>query len=257
MNPAKQFWTLFKFHLIANPYIWFFMFSFCTPLFFISSANLDLDSLARNQSLIFIGFIGVMFLAPEIFGSFASNQYPLFQSEFLLTRAIDRTMLARAKGAGFYFLVLLVPVFMLLLSLKNPDLKVVSFEESERQACLSFIRGSVLLKSPHEVDHLAIPSGKILIAAWHAWACLSSAIVVQLLIALIYPFPYRKYVVWGLFGSAILLPLISLYFHAKIFAGNRLFFLFAAHQTLFWTETLFLVVLSQLWCEQRFARQEV
>jgi hypothetical protein len=208
MNPAKQFWTLFKFHLIANPYIWFFMFSFCTPLFFISSANLDLDSLARNQSLIFIGFIGVMFLAPEIFGSFASNQYPLFQSEFLLTRAIDRTMLARAKGAGFYFLVLLVPVFMLLLSL-------------------------------------------------NAWACLSSAIVVQLLIALIYPFPYRKYVVWGLFGSAILLPLISLYFHAKIFAGNRLFFLFAAHQALFWTETLFLVVLSQLWCEQRFARQEV
>jgi hypothetical protein len=256
MNPARQFWTLFKFQLSANPFIWIYVFALATPLLFISSGIQYLDSLTRSQNLFFVGFLGVMLLAPEIMQS-NSTQWPAFGSEFLLTRAVDRIQFTRARGALFYSLVLLMPVVIFLVSLKTPDLEVITFSQEEKQECVAFIPGSVVLKNTHGLDRIQIPGGKVRLAVWHLWSFLMTAAVVQLVIVVIEPFRFRKYIFWGLLMCSPLLPLLVLFSHETFFSSEKFFFLFTRHALLFGIETIFFVILCQLWCERRFAQQEI
>jgi hypothetical protein len=264
MNPVRQCWTLFRFQLAANPYIWFMAFAFCAPLFFVHTGHEWLNTLIPSQNLFFIGFLGVMLLAPELFYTAASGQWAGYSTEFLLTRAVDRTFLARAKTGCLYFITLIIPIVILALSLKNPDLKVDSYSKNEQQECVASIPGSTTLKdSSGHIEGLAIPAGNRLIAAWHCWEVVVCAAAVQILVLLIHPWPHRKFILWTIYGLVLFLPLATIlplfhpiFSHEPFFDSEHLFFIFAAHQLIFWVETLLFVFLAQLWCERRFAQLE-
>lgn len=266
MNKTKQFWSLFKFQTTINPFIWFMPVAFGAPFLitgnFPSSYHSTLSSLLTVQNLFFAGIFGAFVLAPERFLSSAANTaWSSSGTEFLLTRTIDRPLLYRSKAAFFFILVLLMPLFTLLLSLKNPNLKVIEYSNMARHECLNSVPGSTLEPDPSGSSSplIVIPQGNILIEEWHFWQFIISVIVVQALILLLYPLKYRLWLFYALFMSFIFVPdLIDLHHIRDELPSHteRLFFSFAANQAAFWIFTAFALILGQLWCERRFARLE-
>jgi hypothetical protein len=265
MKSTHQFWTLFRFQLMANPMIWFMAIAFCMPLLFQSVGHESLNFLTSSQNLVFIGFLGLVTLAPEILYTSTSGAWAGYNSEFLLTRAVDRSIMARVKCGCFCLVAMTIPLGVLIYSLKSPDLQVDSYSKIEQQECIASISGSTTLKNHYgQSNILSIPTGNRILAAWHCWQVVTCAAVVQMVTFLVYPWPYRKYILWSLYGLGIFLPLVSIWLpstkipssHETLPSGEHLFFIFAAHQLIFWGETLLFVLLAQLWCERRFAQLE-
>lgn len=258
-----QFRTLFRFQLTMNPVVWIMAAAFFLPLLLTGMGSKSLDLLVPSQNLFFIGFLGVFMLAPEVFYSSTTAQ-TAYGSEFILTRAIDRNILARAKSACFYLVVLAMPIAILAFSLKASDLQVNSYSKVEQQECLDSIPGSAITKNHRGAVTISIPAGNRLIAAWHCWEAIISAVAVQLLFIGVLPLPYRKYILWTVYGLVLIGPLALLWFplskyfsgHDSLFISERLFFMFAAHQFVFWLGVFLAAVLAQLGWERRFVRLE-
>lgn len=269
MNTAKQFWTLLKFQPSINPFIFFMPLMFAMPLYmkyFTGSIAHDyhpsLDLLLSNQNLFFVGFIGAMWLAPEVLQLGAANLMWYTGTEFLLTRAVDRHILYRARVAFFYFLILVVPLATFLFALKNPDLQIAEYHKISHQQILNQISGSIPAPTDKHgrSEEITIPNGNVLVEAWHLWIFLLTAIGTQVLIFLLYPLKYRRFIFWGIYIGIIFIPLFSIRSSAsmdeKLSPNESLFLSFAAHQFLFWILMALALVLGQLWCERRFARLE-
>ena len=267
MNRTKQFWALFKFQTSISPYIWFMPLAFGAPFFLplllpTAKYHSSLSTIfMSNQNLFFVGIFGAMVLAPEKFQMAASNLVSTYYgSEFILTRAIDRPVLYRAKAAVLYLLVLTLPCLAIANSLRNPDLTVSEYSKVVQQQCLAAVPASVLIPASKK-DYqplIAIPRGNILVAEWQLWVMLLAAIALQLLILILYPFKYGKVIFWVLYFGLILVPLFDLTHIGKDEAtvNEQLFFSFAGHQSLFWILTASAFVFTQLWCERRFAQLE-
>jgi len=270
MNKTKQFGALFKFQMTINPFIWFLPLVFGIPFFmplltgFTSKMyHPGFYSLLTNQNLFFVAIFGAMILAPEKFQFGATNvTSSYFGSEFLLTRAIDRPVLYRAKAALLYLLVLALPCIAIISSLNDPNLIVNEYSKPMQQQCITHVQGSVLM--PAELEKglpplISVPRGNVLVAEWQFWMLLIAAITLQLFILILYPFKYGKIVFWALCFGLIFIPM---FYDLNTIGKNspslneRFFFSFAAHQTLFWILTALAFILTQLWCERRFARLE-
>jgi hypothetical protein len=269
MNKTKQFWSLFKFQTTVNPFIWFMPFAFGMPFFLPllmvpSSAtyHLSLSSIfMSNQNLFFVGIFGAMVLAPEKFQMAAANLVSTYYgSEFILTRAIDRHVLYRAKAAVLYLLVLTLPCVALANSLRNPDLIVNEYSKVVQQQCLAAVPASTLIPASKKNSQplILIARGNVLVAEWQLWVMLIAAITLQLFILILYPFKYGKIIFWVLYFGLILVPLFDLTHLGKDEAtdNEQLFFSFAAHQVCSWILIALAFVLTQLWCERRYAQLE-
>ena len=270
MNKTKQFLALFKFQTTINPFIWFmplaFGMPFFLPLLMVPSSEAYHPSLSTifisNQNLFFVGIFGAMIMAPEKFQMAASNLVSTYYgSEFILTRAIDRPILYRAKAAVLYLLVLTLPCLAIANSLRNTDLIVNESSKPVQQECLATVPGSTLMPTDKKRSWqslISIPRGNVLVAEWQLWIMLIAAITLQLFILILYPFKYGKIVFWVLYFGLILVPLFDLTHLGKDEAtvNEQIFFSFAAHQPLSWILTGLAFVLTQLWCERRFARLE-
>jgi hypothetical protein len=239
--------------------------AFCAPLIIIntlpSSYHPNLSSLLLAQNLFFVGFLGSFVLAPEKFQFGGANAASSSGTEFLLTRAIDRPMLYRSKAAFFYFLILLFPLVTVFYALKNPDLKVTEYSTEAQHLCLHNVPGSILEPNPSgsRSPLISIPRGNVLIEEWHFGQFIISALIVQALILLLYPFKYRLWIFYALVMSFIFAPLFTDLHHIREGTPSqmeRLFFSFAAHQSVFWILIALALILGQLWCERRFSRME-
>jgi len=265
MNTTKQFWALFKFHMTINPFIWFMVLALASPLLFTNafsnSYHPNLSSLLTVQNLFFVGILGIWTLAPEMTQRWGSNTSWNMGTEFILTRAIDRPVLYRSRAAYFYLLIFLIPVISLLYSLQYPDLKVTEYSQTAQQQCLRYVPGSTLEPNPSgsRSPLISIPWGNTLVEEWHFWMFTTSALCVQLLFLLLYPLKYRLWIFYALFFSCIFIPLWIDLHHIGTQTTpylEHLFFFFTAHQPLFWILTAAAFILTQLWCEWRFARLE-
>lgn len=269
MNPCKQFWTLLKFQTSINPFIIFMPLVFATPLYikyFTGSIGHDyhpsLDLLLSNQNLFFVGFIGIMLLAPEVFQFGGANAMWSNGTEFLLTRAVDRPLLFRARATFFYLLILIIPLGSLLTALKNPDLKISEYNKVLHQQVLDQIPGSVA--APVDKDGrttvISVPNGNVLVESWHLWVFAFTAIGTQVLLFLIYPLKYRKVIFWVVYLGALFIPLFLLPHGAskteQLSPNEIVFFSFATHQAFFWILAGLALLFGELWCERRFAQFE-
>jgi hypothetical protein len=265
MNPAKQFWTLFKFQATVNPFIWFMPVAFGAPLMinltFSGSYHPNLASLLSVQNLFFVGILGAIALVPERFQFGANTAAWSSGTEFLLTRAVDRPVLFRSKAAFMYLLVLLLPLVGLIHAFSHPDLVIHEYSSQSQQLCLSQLPGSALQADP-ERGHsplILIPGGNVIMEAWHVWQFIGCTLVTQMLILTLHPFRFRILIFYALFLSLVFVPLffqVSDFRDLRPSAMEYLFFLFASHQALFWIVTALTVVLGELWCERRFASLE-
>jgi hypothetical protein len=267
MNPAKQFWALFRFQTTINPFIVLLPFVLALPLwmkFFRGGdhfhSSLDVALLTAGQNLFFVGFIGIMVLAPEIFQVGGSS--PLYASgtEFLLTRAVDRRTFCRARTAFFYAIILVTPLIILLAALGSPGLQLTEYRETSHTQILAHITGSISGPADNRgksVD-ITIPNGNVLVEGWNFDVFALTAIGAQVLIFLLYPCKYRRTLIFAIF-ALIFLPILDLHNSSgmdKMSTYERLFLFFTAHQTVCWVLTFLAFMLAQLWCERRFARLE-
>ena len=271
MNKTKQFLALLKFQTTINPFIWFmplaFGMPFFLPLFMVSFPKEYHSSLSTvfmsNQNLFFVGIFGAMVMAPEKFQMAATNMVSAYYGgEFILTRAIDRPVLYRAKAAVLYLLVLILPCLAVANSLRSPDLIVSESSKQIQHQCLATVPGSTITPAKPEKkiweSLITIPRGNVLVAEWQLWVMLIAALTLQLFILILYPFKYGKIIFWVLYFGLILVPLFDLTHLGKDEAtvNEQLFFSFAAHQPLSWILTALAFIATQLCCERRFAQLE-
>jgi hypothetical protein len=211
-----------------------------------------------TQNLFLVVLLGALLLAPEMFSQSSTNQTVGLGAEFIRTRAVDKSVLVRAKAAFFFIVGMVAPVGVLLASLRSPDLRVAIYSRVIRLECLRCIPGSALVSDSGAHSNLvSIPLGNVLIAAWHAWQFLALAVAVQVFVYLIYPCKHRRFLFWAVIILVSLGPAIG-----SLLQGNtvpwdeRLFFYFAAHQAVAWIAALGALVLGQAWCEHRYAQLE-
>jgi hypothetical protein len=269
MNKIKQFISLFRFQSTINPAIWWMPIAFSMPLLLplfqgslLQDYHPGFSTLLLNQNLFFVGILGSMILAPEKFQFGGANvTATYFGNEFVLTRAIDRHILYRVRAAFFYFLILTLPCLVILSSLKTPDLMVSEYSKPIQQQAVSHLAGSSL-KAPDynktQLSLISIPRGKVLVAEWQLWIFSASALTLQLMILILYPFRYAKIIFWIVFFAFIVVPLFDLFnWHRDVpTMYEQAFFQFGAHQPLAWILTACLFIPAQLWCERRFAQLE-
>jgi hypothetical protein len=270
MTRTRQFFALFKFQTTINPFIWFVPIAFMTPLvlpLLIGHISDDyhpgFSLLLSNQNMFLIGIFGAMILAPEKFQLGATQMVSTFYgSEFILTRAIDRPVVYRAKAAILYVLILVLPCLGILNALRQPDLVVGESAAAVQQACLSNLPGSDLesAKWDRHGHHslIAIPRGNVLVAEWQLWVFIVAALVMQVAIMILYPFKYGRILFWAFFFGLIFVPLFDLTSIRTDMPtiNERLFFGFAGNEIVCWGVTAGAVVIGQLWCERWFARLE-
>jgi len=265
MNTTKQFWALFKFQSTINPFIWFmpvgFSGSLWIPLLNGYANVMPLSSALSNYQLFLVGFLAVMVLAPDLFLNEASRNVWATGTEFLLTRATDRKIVYRSKSVFLYLLVLMVPFALLFFASNGSVLKMTEYSKTLQQECVTKLPGTTLSKDKYgSTDQLTIPNGKVLINSWNVWTTLLTAIASQILIWTIYPLKFRRFIFWAIYFAVIFGPLTMIGHSAarldRLSASETLFLLFAPHQMFAWISTILAAILTQLWCERRFARLE-
>jgi hypothetical protein len=265
MNKTKQFWALLKFQATATPFLWIMPLVFATPLLFSLIISVpyvpDLSSLLSVQNLFFVGLLGVWVIAPEMNQVGATNSTWSPGTEFIITRAIDRPILYRARAALLYLLVLAMPLASLLHAVGKPDLKVTEFSAATRQECLSHVPGATLVPDPEgsKTPVISIPQGSLLVESWQFWQFVVVALGAQALLLSLYTLKHRVVIFYVLFMACIFAPLVffvrSIGKHTPSLMMT-LFFAFAAHPITFGALTVLALVVGELWCERRFASLE-
>jgi hypothetical protein len=267
MNKTKQFWALVKFVVSINPAVFFFPLALAAPYYIPYLTRLrdyhpDLGTQLFNQNTFFVGLIGFFVLAPEIMQTpTVAASWPT-GTEFLLTRAVDRHLVLRARSAFFYLLILAIPLCVLFGTLRTPSLQIREYDKVLYKQVLSQIPGSMPLPAERNqrADMITIPNGNALVASWHIWQFLSLAVITQVFVLLISRLKYRRLILFGTYSGLILIPLLAIMRIGRNAEGPSLtesmFFSFVSHQWLIWLTTIAALLLAQLWCERRFANSE-
>jgi len=262
MNRFKQFWVLLKFQSTVNPFTWFLVLALGPGFIFTKVfSSSDLGSLLSDQNLFMIGLFGMWILAPDMVQRGGGTSGWSSGTEFMLTRAIDRPILYRARAAFFYFLVLVTPIVSLAYSLRTPDLTVTGYSKLTQHECLIHVPGSTVKPNPNgsRLPLISIPHGNILVQEWHLWKFALMGLVVQALLLIIYPLKRRLFFFYGIFLLSVFAPLgwdLSGIHKSIPSYSESLFFIFVAHQAVFWIVTALVLIAGQLGYERCFSRLE-
>ncbi len=263
MNPTKQLWALVKGQFAAYPGFLVISLIFCFPLIWMHGPHPSLDLLIASPNLFLVGIYGCLMLAPEFLAMAPQGPSLGYGTDYLLTRALNRNVVARARTAFFLFIVLIGPAAMLLIAQQSPGLNVAPYSREVGLLCLSHIPGSSAVTTMPDFPNLVfVPNGKVLFAAWHLWSMLAVAAAVQILIYAIHRFKYRRFVFWLVFSVLAFGPLAAPYIPpltrtlGAMSFGKQVFLSFAANQPLYWLLILVAAFAGQLWCEWRFSRLE-
>jgi len=269
MNKSKQLWAISKFQFVMKPWIFVFPLALAapyiiTPLVFRGQDfSPSLGTSLSNQNIFFLVVIAVMLIDPDGFQTDGQRAAMPSGTDFLLTRAVDRDIVLRARSLLFYALILAIPLLFLAFAFANPGLQISEFNKVSYQAVLERIPGSIAVPAAAGAARarIVIANGNLLVQSWRVWLLLSLSIVIQALILLVHPLRYRRFILWGLYLGSIAI------FMALLFSGIRstltavplseaLFFDFVTYQSVLWPVTLAALFLGQLWCENRFAKSE-
>jgi hypothetical protein len=270
MNRSKQFWALVRFQTLVNPFLWIFLLAFTLPLFIEFNKSPDyhpsLGMLLTDYNQIMIIIMGSMVLMPEAFHFAATPASALSGTELLLTRAVDRPLVFRARAAFYAFLILLVPTLLTLAALPNPDVQVGEYNRTLHEAILARLPGSASTPvGPHDaLNPILIPGGNVLVHAWHIGTYLMLLLLTQAVVFVVQPLSgrLRRWLFWTLVFAVGMLPIfeplatLASTMHEKLPYNELFFFWYVTHQVEFWGLLVLSAIALQWWCERRFARME-
>ncbi len=257
MNRTKQFWTLLKYQAIINPFILLMPCIFWFSFHWNNNHHTSLYMLLYSPSIMFVAIIGMLYLAPEIFSNTNTAQYGSI--EFLLTRAVDRPLVYRARVAFCYLLFLLMLLPNLLGAFKNPSVIIDAYDTAAYQQILHSIPGSIAMPVNHygKSTEIMIPNGNLLAESWRLCEFAVAIMAMQILILLIQPLKYRRWIFWGLYIGFILAPLSSLISTGKKWSlAEESFLLYAPYSIPICVGLMLVLLCAQYGCEYLFRRLE-
>lgn len=177
MKPLQQFFALLRFHACASPWIWIFPVAFgmqsCISLMTRENwGNLTVALAGSSMMWITPMMLASMLFIPELFvgmqGTTQQTQQMAqsFSTEFLLTRAVDRPAVFRARAALYWVLVLLPVMLLPVLSLWKPSISIaVSLTPPGSGAVyLQNLPGAAVTKTTKTTEVITSPTGRLAIA---------------------------------------------------------------------------------------------
>ena len=268
MNSAKQFWALFKFQALANPFLLVLPIAFSFPMLlpllgrYAVASDVDFFELTFNPMLAPVGVFAAMIMAPDrLMFAGGGASMAQFGSEFVLTRAVDRPVVYRARAALLYVLLLVLPLLGLVHAAQHPDVVVREYTPKIQQQALALAPGSALLPpdSAHgKPSQIAIPRGQLLAAEYQLLTPLLLLCLMQIGVLLLHPLRYGKVIFWCLYVALAFAPFLSIpSAHSALpTLSERAFFLRAGHELVVLAATAVVFIATQLVCERWFARLE-
>jgi len=219
MKPLPQFFALLRYHLFSSPWIWLFPYVFGLQPSLIAmngSGRWSVAELAALTSLSMLPWMlaAFIFAGEKLLGGTPGlttqtyQQIQTFAGEFLLTRAVDRPMVFRAKLA-MYWMFILVPLLVLVVSMAwRPELtvSVSSKTQAEVQFYLTQLPGASLTAADRGAQAVSSPRGWLTFGLAMAFAGAAISAVCPLIIYAIMPLRFRKWIFWGLFAIVAALP---------------------------------------------------
>jgi hypothetical protein len=218
MKPLPQFFALLRYHAFASPWIWVFPFAFGMQPLILIGMGAHWSSLGVPLSSLTMLTIAPMFIASFVFAVekiFAGTpwltgqthqQIQTFSGDFLLTRAIDRPVLFRARVALYWLLIALPFVILLVMVLWRPALEIEMSLKKPNLAdfYLSHLPGAEITRTTKSTQVMTSPYGNVALAAAMTVIGLAAGAVWQSLVFVIVRFPFRRELFFGLFFGSIL-----------------------------------------------------
>jgi hypothetical protein len=218
MKPLPQFFALLRYHATASPWIWVLPFAFgIQPLIMIGmgsnwrSLNMTVSSLSilTTAPLMIASFV---FAVEKMFGDNrwltgqTHHQVQSFSGDFLLTRAIDRVALFRARVAFYWLLIMLPFVVLLALVLWRPELRIELPLKTTDLAdfYLSHLPGAEITKTTKSTQVVTSPHGNVALGAALTLFGLAAGAIWQSFVFVILPWRFRRAVFYAVFLGGVM-----------------------------------------------------
>ncbi|GAT34929.1 hypothetical protein TSACC_23363 [Terrimicrobium sacchariphilum] len=208
MKTPSQFWTLFRFHVMASPWIWGMAIVLGLQGFFGMSwfyRNLDLALSGLNFALWIPVALAVVVVRPEFYAGSqanASTQRMLYCADFLFTRAVDRGMVFRCRGLLYWAMILSVAISWLSVAAFRPsftlELPANAGFSSKSQYYLEHIPGSFVQKTSRDGDvTIEAVLGNLQIKTVMVALTIGFGALWLVVVSLMATVPFRLWIIWG------------------------------------------------------------
>lgn len=225
MKTPSQFWTLFRFHAFASPWIWVMPLAMGFLGFFGANrfyGDLSTVLVFFNQLFWMPLLIAAMAFLPEFFlsGSWTTpqtqQQVQTYGADFMLTRAVDRSLVFRVRGILFWCIIMIAVASWIIVALFNPgfDLLLSAHTGAATQAqyYLHHLPGSFVAKTAENGDlTIRAPMGNFEIKVLMGIATLGVSALWLVLLPLVARLSNRQWIYRGVFLTVIVAaPLLSI-----------------------------------------------
>jgi hypothetical protein len=217
MKPTQQFFALLRYHVLASPWIVLIPLAFGVQPVLILSMGSNWNSLMTPMSSLTMLTVTPIFVASLVFAAekiFAGTpgttaqtnlQSQSYSPDFLLTRAIDRPILFRARSVVYWLLIILPFLVLLGMAIWKPALEIEMPLKLPNRAeyYLSHLPGAEIVKTTKSTQVVGSSYGNIGLAASMILFCLAAAAIWQAVVFSILKLPFRKVIVFGVFFASI------------------------------------------------------
>ena len=177
MKPTQQFLALLRFQAFASPRIWIFPVAFSIqPCFSFMIGDTWWGGLflpLSSSTMLFMipMMVAAFVFTPELWTGMAGANLQAQQNlqgcsaDFLLTRAVDRPVVFRARAALFWILVLLPAIFLLAVALRWPSvsIEVPLKPPGAGRVFLETLAGASVTKTTSYAETIFSPTGRLAI----------------------------------------------------------------------------------------------
>lgn len=168
-----------------------------SSLTLLTAAPLLVASMIFAAEKMFVGAAGL---------TTQTNQHvQSYSADFLLTRAIDRPILFRARAVLYWILIGLPLLVLLVLTIWRPALQIEMPLKAPNHAdyYLSHLQGAEIIKTTSSTQVVGTPYGNVELAVTMVMFGLAAAAIWQAVVFCILKVPFRRFIVMGVFMGSI------------------------------------------------------
>ena len=222
MKPLQQFFALLRFQAFAVPQIWIFPIAFNIGAFFflmsgdkwwgLSSALSSSGMMWTMSPMMLATFVFVPDLWTGMSGVQARQNLQTFSADFLLTRAVDRPVVFRARTALFWILVLLPAVVLLALAAWKPSISIEAplNPPEAGSVYLETLPGASVTKTTKTTETITAPTGRLSIVGVIGLLSIVSAALWQGFVFAINDLKFKRWIFFTVVIGMIAFPFLTL-----------------------------------------------